>query len=33
MGIGRMALTLAPPVFPAGTQMREKSAAAMIRTD
>ena len=31
MGIGFIALTLARPVFPAGTQMREKIAAARIR--
>jgi hypothetical protein len=33
IGMGRMALTLAPPVFPVGTHIREKSAAAMMRTD
>lgn len=31
MPIGCMALTLAPPVLPSGTQMREKAAAATMR--
>jgi hypothetical protein len=31
MGIGFIALTFARPVFPTGTQMREKMAADMMR--
>jgi trehalose utilization protein len=32
-GMGLMALTLARPVFPIGTQIRENTAAATIRVD
>ena len=31
--MGLMALTLARPVFPIGTQIRENTAAATIRVD